>query len=256
MRILLVRHGYSEGNHDTSKYHEKGDQNIGLTETGWNEAYQAGKFLKDYYLRNNENPKWPHIFLSPYTRTRETMSGILRGMEGYQETPPKFREDPRLVEKFFGAASALEYTDHEDIPPSFKKGLQALFKLVYHKDPFSTSGLFGESQKNILNNVKGFIDGTLDRDIREGAEDILIVTHGAVIQAFLMSWFHIRMDEKTNINNPDNCDIIAITGEPKNWRADRIYRGEIMLPTNEPWLEDLHSFTPADLPKFPEHILK
>lgn len=254
MRILLVRHGNSEGNDDDSKYNEKGDRNIQLTPLGWVQSFHAGEFLKDFYASHNTT-EWPHVFLSPYIRTRETFSGLLRGLQGFRTDLPKIREDSRLVEKFFGAASALEYLEHKDIPPELKKALQALSHSVYKKDPFTARGLFGDSTKDIVGNVKSFMDGTLDRDVKMGSQDFLIVTHGAVIQAFLMAWMHLRIEDKNKIGNPNNCDIIEIEGESKNWTVRRIYNGKDMVAVNDHWLDDIRPFSVEDLPPFPEHLL-
>lgn len=255
MRILLIRHGCSEGNEDPSKYTQKGDQKIGLTELGWMEAYYAGQFLKDYYSQNGVS-EWPHIFLSPYVRTRETMRGLLEGMDGFHASSPKMRKDMRLIEKFFGAASALTHLEHEDVPPKIKKALSTLFKTIYNNDPFAARGLFGESQKDIFANIKGFIDGTLQRDISEGQDEFLIVTHGAVIQAFLATWFHLDASLKCSIRNPGNCDIIEISGEPKKWKARRIYDGEEMTAVSDDYLKGERPFGAKDLPAFPADLLK
>jgi broad specificity phosphatase PhoE len=254
MRILLIRHGESEGNINDSKYMEKGDQNVSLTNQGWLQAYSAGQFLKSFYTTHGI-PSWPHIFLSPYTRTRETMSGLLKGMDGFRNDLPKIREDSRLVEKFFGAASALEFLEHPDVTPEISKALQTLFHTVYKNDPFTTRGLFGDSFKDIVGNTKSFMDGTLDRDVKMGSSNFLIVTHGAVIQAFLMSWLHIRIEDKNKIGNPNNCDVIEISGESKNWSVKRIYNGKNKTPVNDCWLDDVRPFSVEDLPNFPEQLL-
>jgi len=255
MRILLVRHGYSEGNRDDSRYHHDGDQKLHLTETGWLQAYHAGEFLKTLYESDGIH-EWPHIFVSPYARTRETMSGILRGMEGFRPDLPKHREDGRLVEKFFGAASTLDYIEHEDISASLKKALKTLFKKVFQNNPYATRGYFGDSQKDAENNIKSFIDGTLDRDIKEGQNDFLIITHGAIIQSFLISWMHLNIDDRDKIQNPGNCDIIEISGVSKNWGVRKIYNGEKMSSTDERIIAHLKPLSVDDLPKFPEHLLK
>ena len=254
MRILLVRHGNSEGNEDESRYIKVGDQNIALTDKGWLQTYHTGQFLKNYYAEHGLTD-WPHMFLSPYARTRQTTSGILKGMEGFRNDLPKLREDARLVEKFFGAASALEYLKHPDISPELTAGLQALFKRVYQNDPFTTRGLFGDSFKDIVGNVKGFMDGTLDRDVKMGNDNFLIITHGAVIQAFLMAWMHLRIEDKKKIGNPGNGDVIEIAGTSKNWTVRRIYRGETMETVNEYWLENVKPFSAQDLPPFPQRLL-
>jgi broad specificity phosphatase PhoE len=253
MRVLLVRHGESEGNIDESRYIAVGDQHIDLTDNGWVQAHHTGLFLKDYYASLGLT-EWPHIFLSPYTRTRQTFSGIVHGMSGFRDDLPKIREDSRLVEKFFGAASALEYLNDKDVPPEITKALQKLFRRVYQNDPFTTRGLFGDSFKDIVGNAKSFMDGTLDRDAKMGHDNFLIVTHGAVIQAFILAWIHLRIEDKNKIGNPHNGDVIEIAGSSKNWTVRRIYNGKDRTAVSEYWLENVKPFSAEDLPPFPTHL--
>lgn len=107
MRILLVRHGESEGNIDQSVYAVKGDCDIQLTDTGWKQAKAVGQFLAKRYDAD-QTQEWPRLYVSPYQRTQETLSGLLLGMDGCLPERPKVLEDVRLIERHFGALAALE----------------------------------------------------------------------------------------------------------------------------------------------------
>ncbi len=258
-RILLVRHGESEGNVDISKYIEKGDSKVGLTDRGWQQAIGTGGFLGQFYNRNGIE-KWPVLFLSPYQRTRETLSGILHGMGDAIPGQPKLYEDWRLSEKFFGAASLLELP-HPDMDPAVVATLKKMSKLIYPNDSLSAKNIFGESTKDTRAMVKGLIDGTLRRDMDRGENEFLFVVHGAVIQAFIMNWMHIRIEDKNRIGNicgiegnPHNGDVIEISGSTRNWRVTKIWDGEDGVPMNADMVHGIKPFSYDDLPPVPDHL--
>ncbi|HET9130461.1 MAG TPA: histidine phosphatase family protein, partial [Terriglobia bacterium] len=101
MRIILIRHGESEGNVDWNTYSRIGDPHVPLTDKGWMQAHDAGAFMRDWFndpARGNRPGRWPHvwhvganaesldaphwpqIYVSSFLRTRQTLSGVLTGM--------------------------------------------------------------------------------------------------------------------------------------------------------------------------------
>ncbi len=72
-RIILVRHGESQGNVDYSVYETVPDHNIELTPKGCDQARACGQRLRT--LVGDESVKF---FFSPYTRTRQTMEWIVQ----------------------------------------------------------------------------------------------------------------------------------------------------------------------------------
>jgi len=221
MRILLIRHGQSRGNVDEAAYITEGDHKVGLCDLGWKQAIAAGGFLKSYFPKT-DTVDWPTLYLSSYQRTQETLRGILHGIDGAIEGSPKIYEETKLS------------------------------KAVYAKDPFTARNLFGDSSKDALTTMKGFIDGTLSRDVSEGKHDFMFVMHGATIQAFLMSWAHLPMLAKSKLKNPGNLDIISIEGTPKNWEIRKIYDGQRMQPVNEAVVDHIKLLTVDTLPPIPE----
>jgi broad specificity phosphatase PhoE len=252
IRILLVRHGESEGNANPLLYVQKGDSNVGLTEKGWLQAFRNGQFLGKHY-RETGTKKWPSVRISSYLRPKQTFSGMLAGMEGTFDHEPRLREDPRLIEKFFGAASLLEFP-HKDADLVTIATLKLLTEHTYKGDPFAAKNFLGESTKETVITIKNYMDGTLARDIESGENDFLFVAHGAVIQAFIMNWAHVQMRDKNKIGNPGNCDIIEISGTRKNWKITRIYDGEKFEPANRNIMENIKPFSYADLPPVPDFI--
>lgn len=86
-KLILMRHGQSEGNVDEVLYSTKPDNNMRLTQLGWESAQMAGRALKEE-IGEGETV---HFVVSPYVRTVETFHGVLSawidpfefdGMEG------------------------------------------------------------------------------------------------------------------------------------------------------------------------------
>lgn len=256
MRIVLIRHAESEGNVDQRKYVEKGDQNVGLTEKGWQQSIACGEFLKGFY---RQTPTWPVVFISPYQRPKQTFSGILHGMGGVISGQPKIYEDLRLSEKHYGAENVLEYQagDQDLVTPELSGQLKKVYDAVSDKDPYTTRRLMGESSQDVMMRVKSLIDGTLQQDIREGKTDFLFMVHGAIIRDFLMSWFHLPMASRDDVPSPGNCDVIVIEDtSPKRWKATKVYDGELMKPVEIDFLAGLKPFCVADLPAIPKEFLE
>lgn len=252
VRILLVRHGESEGNVAPEFYLTKGDSKVGLTEKGWWQVDRTGKFL-GVYCPEVGMTEWPMVHVSPHQRTLESLSGILHGMGSLFPGQPKIYPQPFLVEKFFGAASALAFPDGK-VSQEILDAISHLSAKVYGNDPFTAKHLFGESTKDTMLAAKLLMEGTIRRDIEEGKKNILIVCHGAVIQAILMNWMHVLPRDKNKIGNPDNGDVIEIHGVPKNWKFTRIWDGKNGQRVSQDLGSRIKRFTVDDLPTVPEFL--
>lgn len=253
IRILLMRHGQSLGNVDHSAYLKHGDHAVGLTDEGWRQVIAAGEFLGDYYKESNTT-HWPTVYLSSYLRPKQSFAGAVHGINGAIPGSPKLYEDPRLIEKFFGATTHIHHP-HNVMDAELAEKLKWLSLSVFKKDPFTARGLFGESSKDTLISIKSFLDGTFKRDVDEGKRDFFFSMHGATIQMFLMAWAHLPMASKPEIKNPGNADIIEISGRSKDWRIRRIWDGENMKAVNEAVVDHIKPFAFEDLPAIPEQFL-
>jgi hypothetical protein len=76
-RIILVRHGESEGNLDESVYTRTPDAHISLTQLGKNQATEVGKKLKEEVINGTQHENIC-VYLSPYLRSKQTYEGISR----------------------------------------------------------------------------------------------------------------------------------------------------------------------------------
>ena len=93
-RIILVRHGLSEGNADERLHETIPDYALNLTPEGIEQAKQAGQKIK-----NIIGEETLQVYLSPYYRTRQTFQYI---QESIKENIVKAFEDPRFREQDWG----------------------------------------------------------------------------------------------------------------------------------------------------------
>ncbi|MFN8410969.1 MAG: histidine phosphatase family protein [Anaerolineales bacterium] len=189
-KIILVRHGESEGNIDKSLYNSTPDFALKLSPTGVEQAKQAGieihKIIEDGSM---------YAYLSPYYRTRETYQHI---SESLKDNVIKAVEDPRLREQDWG------HLRHQDENKNINEERDN-FSTFYYRIPD------GESGADVFDRVSNFLD-TLHRDFEkiDFPENVLIVTHGLTMRLFLMRWFHWTVEEYENLRNPKNCQIVIM----------------------------------------------
>ncbi len=189
-RIILIRHGESEGNLDNSLYENTPDYTLKLTQNGISQARLAGNEIK--LLIGDESA---YVYLSPFFRTRETYKNI---HESIYDNVIKAVEDPRIREQDWG------HLRHPDENKGIMKARDE-FSTFYFRIPD------GESGADVYDRVTTFLD-TLHRDFEKPnyPENVLIVSHGLTIRLFLMRWFHWSVEEFERLHNPKNCQIIIL----------------------------------------------
>lgn len=99
-RIILVRHGQSEGNVDESAYTRVADPKIALTEKGMAEAEECGRRIKELIEQDKVDDWKVYFYVSPYRRTLQTLKSLARPFE--RSRVAGMREEPRLREQDFG----------------------------------------------------------------------------------------------------------------------------------------------------------
>lgn len=256
--VLFIRHGQSEGNMNELMYSQKGDRTISLTDTGWRQAVAAGRFLQGY-LMGMGTTKWPEVYVSSYLRTKQTLSGVLHGAKGFllPLEGPVVREEPRLIEKFFGATLRLAKGGNlgRKLAPVEWRIASQFWQMahdIFKKDKFATRNMLGDSRKDTYEAVCDFIEGPLADALAAGQDDIIVVSHGAVGQEFIRKMLNLPMDAP--IPDINNCDILEFTGEPGNWDMRKIYDGPSMRPPAAPFIVGLKPFALADLPPVPDEF--
>lgn len=99
-RIILVRHGQSEGNVDESVYTRVADPKVGLTEKGVEEAEECGRKMREMIEKDGGDDWKVYFYVSPYKRGIETLRNLAKSFE--RSRIAGVREEPRLREQDFG----------------------------------------------------------------------------------------------------------------------------------------------------------
>ena len=214
-RVILVRHGQSEGNADSSIYSTKPDPDLALTRRGWEQVIASGKALRGL-LGEGESK---HFVVSPYVRTMETFHGLLSAWENPQENgsdyDPKvwyqllnekhditFHEDPRIREQDYG-----NYQNEERMK-GFKRERNR-YGPFYYRFPD------GESASDVFDRVSTFLDSLWRSFEAMKSRNYVIVTHGAAIRVLLTRYFRYTVDEYNKLSNPTNGEIISLCHDGK-----------------------------------------
>mmetsp|Transcript_19459 Transcript_19459/g.51079 ORF Transcript_19459/g.51079 Transcript_19459/m.51079 type:complete len:433 (+) Transcript_19459:162-1460(+) len=202
-RIILVRHGLSEGNLDASMFSTKPDALHGLAPLGFEQATETGANLRE--LIGDE----PVQFItSSYKRTRQTLDCILEAFD--RRMYSEILEDHRLREQEFGMfqddAAEMSRRMEERVAIGsfyyrFPGGESAadvydrVSSLVDHMaGPF---GLFSDPRWSIGSSCAGHGHGPRPTNV-------VLVTHGLTARLFLMAWFNLTVDQFHGIWNLDN----------------------------------------------------
>ncbi|WCJ43228.1 Phosphoglycerate mutase family protein [Euphorbia peplus] len=146
-RIILVRHGESQGNLDTSAYTTTPDYKIPLTPLGLSQARVAGDRMHKLI---SENDTWQaYFYVSPYQRTRSTLRELGRSFE--KEKIIGVREECRIREQDFGNFQV------EERMKAIKETRERFGRFFYRFPE-------GESAADVYDRVSSFLE-SLWRDI-------------------------------------------------------------------------------------------
>ena len=218
-KVVLIRHGQSEGNVEESLYATTPDNAMKLTALGWDQAKMAGCELKNEVIGQGESI---HFILSPYCRTVETFHGILSAWCDPKEfdhikDPMKrmkawynrlsdmgisWHEDPRIREQDFG-----NYQD----PVAIKKCKRERhrFGTFYYRFPH------GESASDVYDRVSTFLDSLWRSFDLKRSQNYVLVTHGISIRILLSRYFRYSIDQFNTLANPKNCDLVVLGHDGK-----------------------------------------
>lgn len=203
-RIILVRHGESEGNVDESVYTRTADPKISLTEKGKTQAKECGKTIKEMIEKDGIESWKVYFYVSPYRRTRETLRYVGRAFE--RSRIAGVREEPRLREQDFG-----NFQDREKM--RVEKKLRNLYGRFFFRFPD------GESAADVYDRITGFRE-TLRSDIdigrfqppgdRNPGMNLVIVSHGLTLRVFLMRWYKWTVEQFHGLNNFGNGKMLVM----------------------------------------------
>lgn len=191
-RIILVRHGESEGNIDDHIYETVPDHALHLTELGREQVIDTGRQIRE--LISGESLR---MWVSPYVRTMETAHLLDLGVP-----EDDMRLEPRLREQ--------DWANFQDPAQILKeKAIRNEYGHFWYR--FTN----GESGSDVYDRVSTFLE-SLHRNFAEEAMEtnVVIVTHGLTMRLFCMRWFHWSVEYFESISNPDNGAFKVLAREP------------------------------------------
>ncbi|KAH7543126.1 hypothetical protein FEM48_Zijuj02G0150100 [Ziziphus jujuba var. spinosa] len=197
-RIILMRHGESQGNLDDSAYTTTPDYKIPLTQQGIAQAQLAGDRLRQV-VSDTDSPNWQvYFYVSPYERTRSTLREIGRSFS--KNRIIGVREECRVREQDFGNFQVEERM-------KVIKQTRERFGRFFYRFPE------GESAADVYDRVSSFLE-SLWRDIdmqrlhQDPSNDLnlIILSHGLTSRVFLMKWFKWTVEQFELLNNFGNCE--------------------------------------------------
>lgn len=156
MKIVLVRHGETEGN---AKGLYEGKKEVSINENGRNQSKKLGNLLKDY--------KFFKVYCSPQKRCKETLNII---METLDCKPEFIKYKDELKEIDFGLWEGLSYKEIERL---FPRQWESFIK-DYRGFSFPEGESFIDFYKRATEILNLLEEGSY-----------LILTHGGVIRAVL-----------------------------------------------------------------------
>lgn len=201
-RIILVRHGQSEGNVNQALFKTKGDNLMELTERGSRQSQAVGRRLKRLI-----GDELVHFYVSPFQRTLQTVRNIIfTAFDPAQIVDVSV--DPRIREQEFGN---LQGDNFGDLREESKKVRRFWYR-------FPT----GESGADVYDRTKQWWDSSMTRHVHEqtGARTIVVVTHGLTMRLILMQLFHWSPNTFHTVWNPDNCAMFVLRknlSKPGQW---------------------------------------
>jgi broad specificity phosphatase PhoE len=188
-RLILVRHGESEGNRQrmfAERAHE-----LPLTELGYEQAQAAAHTIASHFRTRR-------IVSSPYVRARETARVIAERLGSAVEI------EPRLHEREVGVFRGQPYASMRSAP-----GYDA-------KRPWEWQPEGGESFVDVQSRVAPILDRLASET---QGRDVVIVSHGGVMMSL---WAHVT-GQWTALHTPPNCGIVVIEHGARGYAPPRVF---------------------------------
>jgi len=187
-RIILVRHGESEGNLDDTVYERVPDHRISLTPKGFEQARQTGAVIREVL-----DGETADVYVSPYLRTRQTLEALALPV-----AERDVRLEPRLREQdwanFQNPADIAEQKEQRDRYGHFFYRFRE-----------------GESGSDVYDRVSTFLE-SMHRNFETPAapRNVVVVTHGLTMRLFCMRWFHWSVEYFESLDNPENAQPVVL----------------------------------------------
>jgi broad specificity phosphatase PhoE len=190
--IILVRHGESEGNADSTLFRTIPDNLVGLTEKGFEQAAFVGRRIRNVFRQLR--PSRVHLVVSPFERTLQT-AATLRA--SFEHLIVRTDLESRIREQEFGNLQNEQFQ-------VFRQEQKKVGRFWYR---FPT----GESGADVYDRVKSWwTESVATVNVRVGYEPVdalVVVTHGLTMRFVLMQLFSWSPTTFHSVWNAGNCDM-------------------------------------------------
>lgn len=188
-RLVLVRHGESEGNLQRTITQDVPDHALHLTAKGREQALEAGRKLKT--IIGDESVEF---VTSPYVRAKETLFGIAQAWGGKEQI--SFKEDVYIREQDFGNFDKPEARQlHKE---------KKMFGKFYYRFPE------GESPADLYQRAGLFLESLYRRWETKYIDNLVIVSHELFIIVFMMRLFRWPVQDFYAFEDLTNCEVIVL----------------------------------------------
>ncbi|TYZ67982.1 hypothetical protein PybrP1_012493 [[Pythium] brassicae (nom. inval.)] len=212
-RLILVRHGESEGNIDPLLYCHVPDNAMHLTTLGYEQAVAAGRSIKS--IVGDESVRF---IVSPYVRTIETFQGIKKAWARDAAHAIPWSEEPRIREQDFG-------NFQEPLKIRECKAQRRRFGSFFYRFPS------GESPADVFDRISSFLE-SLHRMFEKSAEEnYVLVTHGVSIRVILTRYFKYRISEFEQMENFYNGEFVVLDYDDAlgKFRLSKLVRNHVAV---------------------------
>ena len=196
--LFLIRHGESKQNVGINIEEKIPDHVIELTENGKQQAYETGIWLNQYVIENNIDLSHARLYVSPFTRTRQTANLINESLK-----IEDIMENYLLVEQQYGLFSDNKWDDIKKMFPT---------EFEYYDNFYQNGGKFyqrfpmGESPMDVAVRTRMFLN-----DLKgENIDNVFIVSHGTALKTLIMNYFNYNPDWYDKTRTMTNCEVRLI----------------------------------------------
>lgn len=201
-RVILIRHGQSEGNLHRQITESVPDHLIHLTAKGREEALECGRRLKSIIGDGSAE-----FVASPYVRAVETFCGIAHSFGGKDSLD--WTEDVYIREQDFGNFDKPEARAlHKE---------KKVFGKFYYRFPE------GESPADLYQRAGLFLESLYRKWESRYTDNMVIVSHELFIIVFLMRLFRWPVKDFYAFEDLTNCEIIVLERQDNSIKFEPAY---------------------------------
>lgn len=228
MSVYLIRHGESLANLHADLSLRAGfegidDAHVPLSGWGYQQAREAGQFLRHELQENHTQGRRLKIIRSPFSRTGQTTEGLLNGMQRQAEVSIS----PHLREQDFGMFSCI--TDRRLIAKKWPEAHDRFVK-DRQQDKYNAKPPQGESRADVVKRARQLVE-EYRADFADPNTDVVLIGHGLANRAVEMCLRGLDKEWLRREPNPGNCDIRKLEGDLQHgYTAQYIYRSKERLP--------------------------